>query len=203
MNDIDLDFQDSKKEEKKHMLSFTLNDEYQPIQKNTKLFKFILYTTKVEIKSNSLIKMIYTTSLFEMALWIIGFLLFLVAPKELYLIWVLIVHMFKGMLGLVILRHMPKTYEIMDNLYKNPNFEEDKIMEMIDTQIRETFMDRWSQNKRKLLWYLILTIVSLVFDIVIFIVEIVLYGRKTLFIMNTALLFIILVFISKIILFLY
>jgi len=44
------------------------NEDTEPIQKDGKLFKFILYTTKVEIKFNSLIKLIYNTSIMEIAL---------------------------------------------------------------------------------------------------------------------------------------
>jgi hypothetical protein len=199
LNEIDLEGLDNtKKDEGKRMLSFA-EDNYQPIQKNSRLFKFILYTSKVEIKSNSLMKLVYNTSLFEIFLWIIGFLMFMVIPSKLYLIWVLIGHMVKGILGIVLLNHMPKTYEIIENLSKNPNFEEDKIMDMINTQIRETFLERWNANRRKLLFYLIATIFSLVVDIVIFIVQICLFGNPDYFLMEATFLSIVFVFISKII----
>jgi hypothetical protein len=92
---------------------------------------------------------------------------------------------------------MPKTYEIIENLAKNPNFEEDKILELISQQIREAFMERWGQNRMKMLWYLISTILALIIDIIIFIVQLVIFGNKDMFIMQTALLFIIFVFISN------
>ena len=197
MNEYDLDIDESNKENK-HMLSFSMENEYQPIQKNTKLFKFILYTSKVEIKMNGLIKLIFTCSLFELSLWALGFLMFLASPKDLYLIWILIFHVFKAIIGLIILRRIPKTYEIIDNLALNPNFEEDKILELIDTQIRETFMDRWQQNKGKLLCYMISTIIALTIDVVIFIVQIVVFGKSVdYYLMNMALLSIIIVFIGK------
>jgi hypothetical protein len=199
MNEYDLDIDDTQKGENKHMLSFSMENEYQPIQKNTKLFKFILYTSKVEIKMNGLIKLIYTCSLFELSLWALGFLMFLASPKDLYLIWILIFHVFKAVIGLIILRRIPKTYEILENLALNPNFEEDKILDLIDTQIRETFMERWQQNKGKLLCYLISTIISLIIDVVIFIVQIVVFGKNVeYYLMNMALLSIILVFLGKI-----
>jgi hypothetical protein len=196
LNEIDLDL-NSKKDEKKHMLSY-IEDDYVPIQKNTRLFKFILYSSKIEIKANSLIKMIYTTSLFEIFLWIVGFLLFMEAPGDLYLIWVLIVHLGKGILGLVVLNKIPKTYEIIENLSKNPNFDEDKIMDLITIQIRESFIDRWSQNKRIFLYYMITTAFSLLIDLVIFIVEIAIFGNRNMFIMQTSLLTITFVFIGNI-----
>lgn len=201
MNEIDpvdlRSFSENNKNEMRRMLDDSMMYDYHPIQKNSRLFKFILYTTKVEIKSNSLMKMIYSTSLFEFALWIVGLLLFIASPRNMYLIWVLIIHPVKAIFGLRVLDSMPKTYEIIENLARNPNFEEEKILELISTQIRETFIERWSQNRMKLLWYLISTILALIIDIIIFIVQVVVFGNKNLILMQTSLLFIILVYISK------
>ena len=201
MNDIDpvdlRSFDGEKNNEGKRMLDDSIVEDFSPIQKNSKLFKFILYTTKVEIKANSLMKLMYSTSLLEMALWLVGLLLFFSSPGNMYLIWVLIVHPVKAFIGMQILDSMPKTYEIIENLAKNPNFEEDKIMELISAQIRETFLERWTQNKNKLLWYLITTIICLLTDVVIFIVQIVIFGRDQWFLMQTSLLFIIIIFASK------
>ena len=49
---------------------------YVPIQKNTKLFKFILYTTKIEVKFNSIVKFVYNISILEIAIWIAGLFIF-------------------------------------------------------------------------------------------------------------------------------
>jgi len=200
MTDIDIDlrsFSADKKDEDRRMLDYSMVDDYVPIQKNSRLFKFILYTSKVEIKSNSLIKMIYTTSLCEFALWLVGLLIFLSSPKNLFLIWVLIIHVAKSILGLVLLNSIPKTYEIIENVAKNPNFEEDKIIDLIQSQIRETFVQRWTENKRKLLYYLLCTVFSFITDIVIFLVQIYVFGNPSWFLMQTSLLLIILVFLGK------
>ena len=91
------------------LISDAVSQDFQPIQKDGKLFKFILYTTKVEIKFNSLIRLIYNTSILEIALWVLGFTLFVASPKDMYLIWILIVHIAKGILGMILLRRMPKS----------------------------------------------------------------------------------------------
>jgi hypothetical protein len=194
LNEIDIDF-NSKKDEDKHMLSYV--EDYLPIQKNTKLFKFILYSSKFEIKINSLVKLIYTTSLFEVFLWIVGFLLFMEAPGELYLIWVLVIHIAKGVLGLYLLNKMPKTYEIIENLSKSNNLEENNLVDLISVQVKDTFVNRWNENKKILLLYLIATISSLFIDIIIFIVQIALFGNRQKFIMETILLTITFVFIGN------
>ena len=177
------------------LISEAVKEDFEPIQKDGKLFKFILYTTKVEIKFNSLIRLIYNTSIFEMALWVLGFLLFIASPKDMYLIWILIVHIAKGAMGLILLNKMPKTYEILENVAKNPNFEESRIIELIEKQIKDYFIEKWGENKSKFFIYLISTIACLVIDLIIFIAQITAFGKNEWLLMQTCMLFTILVFI--------
>ena len=177
------------------LISEAVSQDFQPIQKDGKLFKFILYTTKVEIKFNSLIRLIYNTSIFEIALWIVGFLLFISSPKDMYLIWILIVHIAKGVIGIILLNKMPKTYEIMENVARNPNFDENKIIELIEKEIKDFFMIKWEENKNKFFIYLISTIVCLVIDLIIFIAQVSAFGKDEWLLMQTCMLFTILIFI--------
>ena len=177
------------------LISDAVKEDFEPIQKDGKLFKFILYTTKVEIKFNSLIRLIYNTSIFEMALWVLGFLLFIASPKDMYLIWILIVHIAKGVMGLILLNRMPKTYEILENVAKNPNFDESKIIELIEKEIKDFFIEKWGENRSKFFIYLISTIGCLVIDLIIFIAQITAFGKNEWLLMQTCMLFTILVFI--------
>ena len=177
------------------LISESTVDEYVPIQKNTKLFKFILFTSKVEIKFNSLIRLIYYTSLFELGLWFVGFLLFISSPKDMYLVWFLLVHIIKGVLGLKLLYNMPRTYEIMENVAKNPNFQEDIIIELIQKQINEVFIQKWEDNKNKFFGYMVSTIVCVIIDFIIFIAQVAGFGRDEWILMQTCILTIIVVFI--------
>ena len=135
------------------LISDAVSNDFEPIQKDGKLFKFILYTTKVEIKFNSLIRLIFNTSIFEMAMWVLGFLLFIASPKDMYLVWFLIVHVAKGAIGLILLNKMPKTYEILENVAKNPNFEESKIIELIEKEIKDFFIIKWGENRNKFFYF--------------------------------------------------
>ena len=177
------------------LISEAVAQDFQPIQKDAKLFKFILYTTKVEIKFNSLIRLIYNTSIFEISLWVLGFFLFIASPKDMYFIWILIVHIGKGIIGLLLLNKMPKTYEIMENVAKNPNFDETKIIELIEREIKDSFMLKWEENKNKFLLYLVTTGVCLTLDFIIFIAQISEFGKDEWILMQTCMVFTILVFI--------
>lgn len=194
---IDLDENSRMSREEMNLLSESSHEDYQPIHKNSNLLKFILYTTKFEIKSNSLIKMIYITSLIELFLWFMGFLLFLSSPSTMYLIMILIIHPFKAIAGFVLLNNIPKTYEVIENVSKNPNFDEEKIMERIKETIKEMFMQRWTEKKKSLLFYFVITIIAIIFDIVIFIVQIILFGNVKLLLMESTMMLINLIFLSN------
>ena len=177
------------------LISDAVNQDFQPIQKDGKLFKFILYTTKVEIKFNSLIRLIYNTSILEIALWILGFTLFVASPRDMYLIWFLIVHIAKGILGMLLLNKMPKTYEILENVAQNPNFDENKIIDLIEMEIKDSFLNKWEQNKKLFLYYFLSTCINLVIDLIIFIAQIFGFGKDEWLLMQTCMVFTILVFI--------
>ena len=177
------------------LISDAVSQDFQPIQKDGKLFKFILYTTKVEIKFNSLIRLIYNTSILEIALWFLGFSLFVASPKDMYLIWILIVHIAKGTLGMILLKRMPKTYEILENVAQNPNFDENKIIDLIEMEIKDSFINKWQQNKNIFFFYLLSTYINLVIDIIIFIAQIAAFGKDEWLLMQTCMILTILIFI--------
>ena len=177
------------------LISDAVSQDFQPIQKDGKLFKFILYTTKVEIKFNSLIRLIYNTSIFEITLWLVGFTLFVASPRDMYLIWFLIFHIAKGILGMVLLNRMPKTYEILENVAQNPNFDESKIIDLIEMQIKDSFLNKWEENKNLFFFYLISTYVNFGIDVVIFIAQIFAFGKEEWLLMQTCMIFTILIFI--------
>ena len=177
------------------LISDAVSQDFQPIQKDGKLFKFILYTTKVEIKFNSLIRLIYNTSILEIALWVLGFTLFVASPKDMYLIWILIVHIAKGILGMILLKRMPKTYEILENVAQNPNFDESKIIDLIEMEIKDSFINKWQQNKNLFFFYLLSNYVNLAIDVIIFIAQIVAFGKDEWLLMQTCMMMTILIFI--------
>ena len=188
------------KETNQHPLSedislITSTSEIEPVQKNGKLFKFILMTAKVEIKFNSLIKLIYNTSFYELTLWIITFLLFISSPKDMYYTWILIVHVIKAIFGFILLNKMPKTFEIIENVSKNPNFNEDKIIDLIKKEIKESFIIRWGENKGKFLSYLIITIICFGIDFILNIIQIIKFGKNEWLLRQTCMLFSLIIFI--------
>jgi uncharacterized membrane protein YcjF (UPF0283 family) len=90
---------------------------------------------------------------------------------------------------------MPKTHDIIENLAQNPSFDESKIIELIQKQIRDSFMEKWSANKKHFFAYMVITIVCIVIDFIMFIVQVAVFGKDEWILMQTCMLFIMVVFI--------
>ena len=95
-----------------------------------------------------------------------------------YYTWFLTVHILKAILGLFLLSKMPKTFEIIENVSKNPNFNEDKIIDLIKKEIKEVFLIKWGENKGKFLAYLIITIICFGIDFILCITQIINLEKK-------------------------
>jgi hypothetical protein len=183
------------KNEDSNLINESYFDEYVPIQKNSKIFKFILFSHKVEIQFTNLLKLIYNTSLLEFYFWLLGFFVFLASPKTMFLIIFLIGHPIKGVLGFRLLIHIPKTYSVIESVCANENIEEDKIIDTIQTQIRDSFIKELSEKKKIVFVYFITMIVCLVVDFIIFIIQISVFGKEKWILMQSCMIFIIILFI--------
>ena len=190
----DISWLGSKKEES-NLIDESYFDEYVPIQKNSKIFKFILYSHKVEIQFTALLKLIYNTSLLECYFWLLGVFVFFASPKTMFLIWLLIGHPIKGVLGFRVLIHIPKTHSVIESVCANPNVEEDKIIDTMQTQIRDAFIKELSEKKKLFFVYFVTTIICLVVDFIIFIIQISVFGKERWILMQTCMIFIIVLFI--------
>ena len=112
-----------------------------------------------------------------------------------YYTWILTVHILKAILGLFLLSKMPKTFEIIENIAKNPNFNEDKIIDLIKKEIKEVFLIKWGENKGKFLAYLIITIICFGIDFILCITQIIEFGKKEWLLRQACMLFFLFIFI--------
>lgn len=171
VRDIDLDLDDTNKNEQRNMLYY--EEDFQPVQKNEKMFKFILFSTKLEMKYNSLISMIYTNCVTDFLLWVICIILFIFSPENFFLAWILTIHLAKGVIGMLVLQKIPLTYEVIEKLSKQPDLDESNLNDTIYSELKNFFMARWAENKCYLLTYFILNILSIVIDLICVIVHLV------------------------------
>ena len=68
---------------------------------------------------------------------------------------------------------MPKIFDIIENIAKNPSFDKDKLIDLIKKEIKETFIVKWEENKCLFLIYLLMTIMCFEIDFILYITQLI------------------------------
>ena len=141
-------------------------------------FKFLMYNSKIEINFESFVGNVYWVSILEGTIWILLWALFLSSPTTLALMWFFLPHICRSIVGFVLLRNIPNTFQVIENLkdYENQSLDD------IQNQMLQNFKSLLAENEDKLRpWltaYFILTIVDLIIDIIMFFVLLNIWGRS-------------------------
>ena len=129
--------------------------------------EFMSYCVKVELLFQTLQSYLYWISLIELVIFLVLFFMFCSSPKSLSKIWWYIFHFFRGLIGIVIIYFLPKTYQIIENLKEIPD-----ILNQLKASLIKSFFDLLQPNKKKLkillLCYFSLTTLCTVIDIMMF-----------------------------------
>ena len=129
--------------------------------------EFMSYCVKVELLFQTLQSYLYWISLIELVIFLVLFFMFCSSPKSLSKIWCYIFHFFRGLIGIVIIYLLPKTYQIIENLKEIPD-----ILNQLKASLIKSFFDLLQPNKKKLkillLCYFSLTTLCTVIDIIMF-----------------------------------
>ena len=141
------------------------------IKKNRTLqfYKFLQNSLKVEIALNEFYNLIKCSNQAEIALWILSIILYYSGHTEYPLVWVHVLHVLRGILGIVILHKLPRTYELVELIT-----EDDKIMELnnyndiIRDTVKEHFLPKLKSIQCLLIVYFSLTFANFMIDIVDF-----------------------------------
>ena len=172
-------------------------EEFVPVQKNEKLFKMILNSTKLELKINSFISTVYITSNTEIILWIVSLILFIFSPESFFLSWVLSIHLGRAIVGIVTINEIPKTYEIIERISNQQNYNESTINTIIYEEIKKSLSTDWENNKKLLLTYFILTISASVIDFGIFIAHLAMHSNHDEIVYNSIMILISFILLCK------
>ena len=175
-------------------INYEINDPYQnpgvarrknntmrPIAKKNRslqYYKFLFNSLKVEISINEFIGLTKMSNQGEIIIWIISFSLYYMGKREYPQVWLNIFHVFRAILGILVLNKLPRSYELIELISQD-----EKIMEMKNYNdiIRVTFknhiMPRLKTMKIILLMYFSLTFLNLIIDLIDFIYLISILGN--------------------------
>jgi len=74
------------------------------------------WTYKTQMMVYNLQGVIYWTSFYEIALWILMFFIFFAAPVKFAIVFVHLFHVARGVLGFKLLNKLPKSDELIDGI---------------------------------------------------------------------------------------
>jgi len=147
-------------------------------------FKFLMYNSKIEMHLESFTLMIYWTSIIEMAVWLVGLSLFISSPSNFAVVWAMILHVGRGILGMFILKFLPNSYQVIDELKETEN----ESIEAVQQKLLQSFIDLLKENEPRLkpllMTYLCFSIADLIIDVILFLYLVITWGKAGYELMN-------------------
>jgi len=144
----------------------------QPVKKKNRtlqFFKILLYSLKMEVKNNEFLALVKTTSVAESILWFISIVLYLDSGSKYFIVWLQIIHLIRGVIGLYILDKVPMSYDLIENMNVDVKSLENKVYnDIVRDVIKEKALPKFKEIKLSLLTYFLLTIINFFIDIISF-----------------------------------
>ena len=108
----------------------------------------------------------------DVFLWVVLLLTFFAVPKGLFGVWFLAGHPVRGVLGMLLLKYLPTTHEIVEDIdlsdVKPHEISVEKLEEKIKFDLSVQFMTKSQMSKNWQLFYTITTGLIYIFDILVF-----------------------------------
>lgn len=181
-----------------------INEQKSPAEQNKEknkekylFFKFLMYNSKIEINFEAFVNNVYWISILEGMIFVLLWALFISSPSTLALMWFFLPHICRSIVGFVILRNLPNTFQVIENLkdYENQSLED------IQNQMLMNFKTLLGEHEDKLRpWltaYFVLTIVDVLIDVIMFFVLMYIWGKTGYEFTNIVILASIIIFYSK------
>ena len=160
-------------------------------------FTFLMNSTKGEMAFDEFQKVLYWNGILDLFLYFICFCLFLSYASQFWRNIFFIGHAVRGVISLLILKYLPTTSSVIENLR---DFENESLQE-IHNKIYEQYKQLLVQNERRIrpsmYAYWIVTVIDFLIDIIVFFVLLHEWGDKDYNFRNIATLIIITILFGK------
>jgi uncharacterized membrane protein YbhN (UPF0104 family) len=160
-------------------------------------FNFLIYNTKIESNLEYLQSYLFWVGILEFFVWIVLLALFISSPSHMAAIWVFFYHNARATVGMFIVRHMPKTHSVIENLKDYENSSLDEIQKTMNENYLSLIQDSEKVLRPLLITYTVLTFISVIADVIIFLVVAVGFDKNDYAQKNFFLLIAIVAYISK------
>lgn len=156
---------------------------YENNKKNNKekiqFFDFLMYSAKSEISVTELQSLFYWIGITECFIFLVSFALFISYPRQFGWLLFFITHVVRAVVGFLLLKYMPKTATVIDQLKNTEN----SSLSDINNQIIQSYKKLLEVNAnrvRKLMFiYWIFTVIDIIEDMIIFFSLLATWGNIT------------------------
>lgn len=142
-------------------------------------WNFLTYATKSELVTNALYETLFWVGLTEIFIFVICFALFLSKPSQLAWLLFCIFHPVRSVIGFLILKILPKTHNLVDNLKDIENSTTQQIYEDIINAYKNNLEPVSGKLRKLVLFYWAFTILNFLIDAILFICLFVSWGDET------------------------
>jgi hypothetical protein len=113
----------------------------------------------------------FWSSLIELGLFFLGFVLFCAVPELMAFIWLHTLHIPRAFIGFCILKRLPRSHDIVDMLQiPDDHYSIPQLTLLLKESMSRIFITYSEKCKKLLLAYGILTSIAIFFDLVEFII---------------------------------
>ena len=116
-----------------------------------RLLKALDLTYKTEMIFYQLHGIIFWCSIIDILLWVFTLFSFFAVPKSTWGVWFLAGHPARGVLGMILLKFLPKTHEIVEDIdlsdIPHADMSVEKLTEKIKFDLSIQFMNKSQESK--------------------------------------------------------
>lgn len=131
---------------------------------------FLVFNTKIETHLDQLQGYLFWVGILEYFTWIILLSLFISSPSNMWIIWIFVYHNARATIGIFILKFLPKTHQVIEDLkiYDQNSLEE--IQKLMEENYIKLIQEKEKILKPLMTTYFILTVISQIVDVIVFFV---------------------------------
>eukprot|EP00347_Sterkiella_histriomuscorum_P021291 403334519 len=134
---------------------------------------------KSEIFMYELQSSMFWSSVIELSMFLLGFILFCVVPDLMPFIWMHIPHIIRAIIGFILLKNLPRSHDIIDRLeVTDQHYSFEQIQKLIKENLIKIFMKYTEECNTQLLSYGIVTMFAAFFDFIEFLIQFIRFGRS-------------------------
>ena len=141
-------------------------------------FNFLMYATKGEIAIDEFQTNLFWTGATEAFVFLFAIILFITKPSKFWPLLFFITHLLRSICGFFILKYIPSSSKIINNLNKYENLPVNEIEKSIYSDYRNLISSKLFLIKKLLLVYWGITFLNIIEDIIIFCCFISTWGRS-------------------------